>query len=164
VDNTFGVLFMIFALSIPVVAIIGGITAGIVKTLSKQRMLELAQKERILALERGVDPERLPRIELPRDMRPKDGPTFEQRQLRRSNVLMIWGLLAGGFGLAMLLAMIVTKSEWAFMLIFVFVGIALMLGSRVGRPTPEEVERSLARRGEPAGVSPSPAVPEAPQS
>jgi hypothetical protein len=155
VDNPFGILFMIFALAIPVVAIIGGITAGIFKTLSKQRMLELAQKERILALERGVDPERLPALQLPEGMRPKDGPTFEQRQFRRSNLLMIWGMIIGGFGLAMLTALALARSgEWAFMFIFVFVGIALMLGSRVGRPTREEIERSLVRqRGAPAGAT-----------
>jgi hypothetical protein len=151
---------MTFALAIPVVAIIGGITAGIVKTLSKQRMLELAQKERILALERGVDPERLPRIELPRDMRAKDGPTFEQRQFRRSNVLMIWGLIVSLFGLALITAMGVSgDGEWAYMFIFIFVGAALMLGSRVGRPTKEEIERSLLRRdGQAADAAPAGAV------
>lgn len=159
-DSPFGILFMIFALAIPVVAIIGGITAGIIKTLSKQRMLELAQKERILALERGVDPERLPTLQLPEGMRPKDGPTFEQRQFRRSNVLMIWGMIIGGFGLALLTAMALTgEGEWAFMFIFVFVGIALMLGSRVGRPTREEIERSLTRQRGAAAPSPGPDTP-----
>jgi uncharacterized membrane protein YedE/YeeE len=146
VDNPFGIIVTIFAMSIPVVAIVGGITAGIVKTLSRQKMLELAQKERILALERGMDPEKLPAIELPEGLRPKGGPTFEQRQFRRSNVLMIWGMIISAFGLAMFLGLAFAKEEgWPFMLIFVFVGIAFMLGSRVGRPTREEIERSLER-------------------
>src|SRR5207248_4823258 len=46
--------FLIF--SIPIVAIVGGITAGIVRTLGNQRLMELAQRERIAAIERGVDP------------------------------------------------------------------------------------------------------------
>jgi hypothetical protein len=145
-DTPYGIVFMLFALSIPVVAIIGGITAGIVKTLSRQKMLEQAQKERIVALERGIDPDKLPPLELPEGLRPKDGPTFEQREFRRSNVLMIWGMIIGGFGLALLVAMAMSgESEWPYMFMFVFVGVALMLGSRLGRPTREEIERSLTR-------------------
>ena len=51
---------MVVLFTIPIVAIIGGITAGIVKSVHRQRLLELAQKERIAAIERGVDLEKLP--------------------------------------------------------------------------------------------------------
>src|SRR5258705_4844462 len=50
----------IVALAIPIVAIVGGITAGIVRTLGRQRLVELAQRERIAAIERGIDPTKLP--------------------------------------------------------------------------------------------------------
>src|SRR3990172_6128244 len=54
-----GDIIGLVALAIPIIAIIGGITAGIVRTLGQQRLAELAHKERIAALERGVDPSKL---------------------------------------------------------------------------------------------------------
>jgi hypothetical protein len=48
---------MVFA--IPIVAIVGGIIAGIVKTLSRQRLMEVALRERMALLARGVDPAKL---------------------------------------------------------------------------------------------------------
>jgi len=51
--------FRSVALAIPIVAIVGGITAGIIRTLGRQRLIELAQRERIAAIERGVDPAKL---------------------------------------------------------------------------------------------------------
>src|SRR3954468_3433905 len=57
-DTDFIIPLMIF--SIPIVAIIGGITAGIVRILSQHRLLELPTRERIAAIERGVDPSKLP--------------------------------------------------------------------------------------------------------
>jgi hypothetical protein len=47
---------MIFA--IPIVAIVGGITAGIVKTITDSKMIENTQRERLAALHRGVDLDR----------------------------------------------------------------------------------------------------------
>ena len=46
-DSGVFVPMMIFAL--PIVAVAGGITAGIVKTISRHRLIELAQRERIAA-------------------------------------------------------------------------------------------------------------------
>jgi hypothetical protein len=46
-------------LVIPIVAIIGGIVAGIVRSLGRQRLAELAMRERIAAIERGIDPSKL---------------------------------------------------------------------------------------------------------
>src|SRR2546426_9891232 len=50
--------FFIFA--IPIIAIVGGITAGIVRTIGPQRLMERAQRGRIAAIERGVDPAKPP--------------------------------------------------------------------------------------------------------
>jgi hypothetical protein len=148
-------LLALFAMAIPIVAIVGGITAGIMKSQSRQKLLEMAQRERLVALERGIDPDKLPPLQLPEELRAKNGPTFEQRSLRRSNLLMIWGLVVAGFGLAMMIAMLLEgEPSWGMAFIFVFVGLALMLGSRVGRPTPEEVQRSLERRRQPGSSTP----------
>src|SRR5947199_6298054 len=50
----------LFAMAIPIVAIVGGITVAVVRTLGQQRIAELAHRERIAALERGIDPAKLP--------------------------------------------------------------------------------------------------------
>ena len=141
--------FLLF-ITIPLVAIIGGFTTGIVRTLSRQRLLELAQRERIAAIERGVDPAKLPPITLPESERgKKNGLTFEQRSLQRSHGLMIAGLVVTAFGLATTAMIVVMEPEpgrWAPGMIFTFTGVALMLSSRVGRPSAEEVRRSVEER------------------
>ena len=53
----------LFALAIPIVAITGGIVVAVVRALGRQRMIELAQRERIAAIERGVDPSKLPPLD-----------------------------------------------------------------------------------------------------
>ena len=49
---------MIF--SVPLVAIVGGITMGIVRTMTQSRIIENAQRERIAAIQAGIDPSKLP--------------------------------------------------------------------------------------------------------
>lgn len=46
--------------AIPIIAIIGGITLAIIRTTGQQRLAELERRERIAAIERGVDPSKLP--------------------------------------------------------------------------------------------------------
>jgi hypothetical protein len=139
--------FLILGLliTIPIVAIVGGIVAGIVKTLSRQRLLELAQKERIAAIERGIPPDKLPPVELPGG---RNGSlTFEQRSLRRSQLLLIWGIITTAFGFAAAIGLSSQDEDSvAFGFLFVFIGIALMVGSRVGRPSKEEVAKSVERK------------------
>ena len=55
--------FVLFA--IPIITIIGGIAIGIIRAIGEQRLLELAQRERIAAIERGLDPTKLPRCRRP---------------------------------------------------------------------------------------------------
>jgi hypothetical protein len=50
--------FLVF--SVPIIAIVGGITVAVVKSIGQQRALELAARERIAAIERGIDPAKLP--------------------------------------------------------------------------------------------------------
>lgn len=135
----FGVLPMIVLFTIPIVAIIGGITAGIIKSVHRQRLLELAQKERIAAIERGVDLEKLPALNLPPEMvcAPKNGLTFEQKQLRRTHNLMIWGLILFLFGLALGIGLAIAETDpgsWIAGFLFAGVGLALLISARVVRP------------------------------
>lgn len=145
-DGPLAIIPLVLMICLPLVAIVGGITAGIVKTTMRQRMLELAQKERIAAIERGIDPERLPPIRLPEDLR-KSGLTMEQRALRRSHLLAIWGLITVFFGLAMVGIAVTTGDREAHGpgAVFGMIGLGLLAASRVGRPTAEEVRRSVER-------------------
>lgn len=146
----FDALPFIFFLAIPILAIIGGFTMGIIRTLSRQRLIELAQKERIAAIERGVDPAKLPPIELPKGLRGKEnGMTFEQKALNRSNGLMIGGIIVLFFGIALAVMVAVLEPEpggWAAGMIFLCIGIALMISSRIGRPSAEEIRGSVEAR------------------
>jgi hypothetical protein len=131
-DLVFG--FLVF--SIPIVAIIGGITVGIVRTLGQQRLAELAARERLAAIERGIDPSKLPPP--PTLGNGSDWSDPGQRDPhRRVQGLMIGGLvtLAVGIGLSVL---IWTTSEerngWAVGLIPGLVGVALLLSAWIVMP------------------------------
>jgi hypothetical protein len=139
---------MVVLMMIPLAAIIGGITSGIVKTLGRQRLAEQAQRERIVALERGLDPEKLPPLILPGDSG-GNGLTFEQRQIRRSQALSIWGLVTVAVGVGMLGMGIMVgprMEEGAVGFVPIAVGTALLIGSRIGRPSAEEVRKSAEPR------------------
>ena len=56
----YGILIPIVAMFIPIVAIVGGITAAIFRTVGQQKVAEWAMKERIAAIEKGIDPATLP--------------------------------------------------------------------------------------------------------
>lgn len=58
-DNLSDIIMAFAVMSIPLIAIIGGLTVAIVKMLGRQRLEELARRERIAAIERGIDPSRL---------------------------------------------------------------------------------------------------------
>ena len=128
---------MIFA--IPIVAIIGGITAGIVKTLAQSRVVEMAQRERIAAIQAGIDPSKLPPL-------PMTGDFFDTTQSlgdplqsarNRSQGLLVGGIvtLLGGIGLGMFLGIINDGDRvMSVALIPVFVGIALLISGFLVRP------------------------------
>lgn len=147
----FGQLIAIVAIivgaMIPLVAIIGGITAGVMKSNARHRLLELAQRERIAALERGIDPERLPKLELPAGMVENNGLTFDQKQVRRSELLRIWGFISTGFGAAMFLGIGLTEgfAEVGPTLMFVGIGLALIVSGYMVRPKPDLLQDDPAR-------------------
>jgi hypothetical protein len=148
-DSDVFIPMMVFA--IPIVAIAGGIMAGIVRILGQQRVVELAQRERIAAIERGIDPSRLPAI--PSLSMGDDfgvvGMTPRQSMLRRSSGLMIGGLVTLGVGLGlgiMLYLLNDTRDEnvWAVGLIPGFVGIALLLSSWLVRRSADQDDAAPA--------------------
>ena len=127
--------FLVF--SIPIIAIVGGITAGIVKTISRHRLIELAQRERIAMIERGLDPSKLP--PLPLSEIAADSPLVSETEYarRRSQGLMIGGLVtfAVGISLGVLLYNVADEAGvWSVGLIPVAIGIALLMSAFIVRP------------------------------
>ncbi len=144
-DFDAGVLVPLFAIAIPIVAIVGGITAGIVRMILKARTIELAQRERIAAIERGVDVSKLP--PLPGNIDGDDTPIFlspREAALHRSRGLVVGGIvtLAVGVGLALMLYFLVDGEDrarvWAIGLIPALVGVGLLLSSMVMRRAADE--------------------------
>jgi hypothetical protein len=133
------IVSIVVGATIPLVAIIGGITAGIIKSNARHRLLELAQRERIVALERGIDPERLPKLELPPGI-VHNGLTFEQKQQRRSELLRLWGFICLGFGITMFVAIGLSEGfrESGPALMFAGIGLALLIGGRMVRSGPAD--------------------------
>lgn len=131
--------FLVFA--IPIIAIVGGITAGIVKTLGQQRIVELAQRERLMAIERGIDPSKLPPIPQAAgndDLASMYLPPNEYAK-RRSQNLMIAGVitLGAGVGLGLFLGLLNPddgENVWAVGIIPATVGLALLLSAWIARP------------------------------
>ncbi|MFN0152420.1 MAG: DUF6249 domain-containing protein [bacterium] len=125
----------IFAMLIPIVAIIGGITAGIVRTVSRQKTIELAQRERIAAIERGIDPTKLPPI--PSIDTVDVFGTPEQRAQRRSQGLMIAGIILMSIAFGIFFIARVTEphdNHWAVSILPGCVGMALLLCAWIVRP------------------------------
>jgi hypothetical protein len=128
----------VLVFSIPILAIVGGITAGIVRTISRHRIIELAQRERIAMIERGLDPTKLPPLPSlgPLD-EPGSGLSPIDSARRRSQGLMIGGLvtLAVGIGLGVMLYYIADENGvWAVGMIPGAIGVALLLSAFLVRP------------------------------
>jgi len=125
----------IVAMLIPIIAIIGGITAGIVRIVSRQKTIELAQRERIAAIERGIDPAKLPPI--PSIDTADVFGTAEQRAQRRSQGLLIAGIILLSIALGIFFLARVTEphdNHWAVSILPGCVGVALLLCSWIVRP------------------------------
>jgi hypothetical protein len=128
--------FMIF--SIPIIAVVGGLTLAIVRALGRQRLVELAQQERIAAIQRGIEPSKLPPLPIMAeddDLAP--GISGAERDRRRSQGLLIGGVvtLATGVGLSLFLAVIQNDERvWAVGLIPGMIGLALLLSAWIVAP------------------------------
>jgi hypothetical protein len=134
-----GEFIPIVALSIPIVAIIGGITAGIIRTLGRQRLIELAQRERIAAIERGVDPAKLAPLPLTALDDEPETLTMSQyeRDRRRAQGLLIGGVVTTAVGLGLMAFLNIMEDHgnaWAVGIIPAAIGVALLLSWFLVRP------------------------------
>ena len=131
------VIAPVLVFSIPILAIVGGITAGIVKTVSRHRLIELAQRERIAMIERGLDPSKLPPLPIDEDFGPATSWTQTDYARRRAQGLMIGGFvtLAVGISLGVMLHYVADEPGiWAVGAIPGAVGLALLVSGFLVRP------------------------------
>ena len=118
---------------VPLVSLLGGITLAILRTLGRQRQIELLQRERIAALERGLDPAQLPTLSL-LGLEPAV-PGGEAGQLSRN--LMVGGIVALtlGIGLMVLFAVAEEHGEaWALGIVPQALGAGLLIAAAAVRP------------------------------
>ena len=132
-----GELMPLVLVLIPIIAISGGIIHGIVKTIGRQRLAELAQRERIVAIERGLDPSTLPPLLAPGHELCESGLTFEQRQRRSMQGLLIGGLVTTAVGLGLLIPFVMMNNQEGYVpgIVLSCIGVALLIGARIVRPT-----------------------------
>jgi len=117
--------------AIPIIAIIGGITMGVIKIMGQQRLAELERRERIAAIERGVDPSKLPPMASPYSYENGHG---SGSRARRAHGLMIGGLVLLAVGISMMVLLGCTEPDkriWAVGLMPFLVGIALLISAKV---------------------------------
>ena len=131
-------VFILLLLFVPLVAILGGIVVGIVKAVGQQRVMELAQRERIAAIERGLDPSKLPPVAAGGDpymTNPWHSPAERARRLHQG--LLIGGILtlAAGIGLTTLFSITEEHGNgWALGILPGTIGLALLLSAWLVRP------------------------------
>jgi len=136
----FAVLIPVVAMAIPIVAIVGGITAAILRTRGQFQIAELAMRERIAALERGIDPKTLPPPPAVSDSGnlQREAATPRQRALETAQGLSIASVItiSSGIGLVVLLEVIPdarAENLWAIGVLVVLVGVSLGLSGLIVR-------------------------------
>jgi DMSO reductase anchor subunit len=127
------------AMFIPIVAIAGGIMVAIFRTHAQQRVAEWAMKERIAAIEKGIDPATLPPLPKVGDPEEAASRALSQRQraLELSQGLFIAGAITcfSGLGLAVLFVLLDVgpRNLWSVGTLAIFVGVGLLVAGGVAR-------------------------------
>ena len=132
-------VFILLLLFIPLVAILGGIVAGILKVVGQQRLMELAQRERIAAIERGMDPNKLPAAAAGGDPSMMSNPWLSpaERARRLHQGLLIGGIVTLAVGIGIMTLFFVTEDDgnaWAIGILPEAIGLALLLCAWLVRP------------------------------
>jgi len=131
--------------TVAIVAIVGGIMAGIVSTVSKSRVREMEIRERIAMIERGlVPPPESDPAGFERSLRSVEGVQYRHSNVRHRNGGII--VMAIGFGLMVLIAF--TSGEvnigigvGGFLVILGFGLFLVSLWSTTPLPMPPAVDR-----------------------
>jgi hypothetical protein len=134
-DEDLFVPFLVFA--IPLVAIAGGILARIIRSICDHRLLEVAVRERMALVARGVDPARIAGLPAGAGAGLFPPCSFADHSRLRAQGLLIGGLvtLLGGIALGAFLGL--TESweslEWTVALVPAAIGLALLASSAIVR-------------------------------
>ena len=123
----------IFAIFIPIILVVGGITLAIVRVFTQARLEELARRERIAAIERGADPEKLAAIV----GAGSDPYALGNSRLKRAHGLLIGSFILMGVGLGLSLVFYLVEpheEHWVIGILPIFVGVALLASSLVVWP------------------------------
>lgn len=123
----------IFAIFIPIIMVVGGITLAIVRVFTQARLEELARRERIAALERGADPEKLAAFA----GSGADAYAVGNSRLKRAHGLLIGALIviAVGVGLSITFYFFEPReNHWVMGILPILVGLALLASSLVVWP------------------------------
>jgi len=132
------IMWSVLPFAIPVIAIIGGITMGVIRILGQQRLAELERRERIAAIERGVDPATLPPMSSPYAYENGHG---SGSRTRRAHGLMIGGLILLAVGISMMVLLTAIEPDkriWAIGLMPFLIGVAMLISSKVIWPKSDE--------------------------
>ena len=133
-DEDVFVPFLVFA--IPIVAIAGGILAGIIRQVSAHRLMEAAVRERMALLARGVDPDKIP-VTAAGTLGGSSLMSMHELTRLRAQGLLVAGFvtLLGGIALGVFLALTDSwdSREWTVALVPVSIGVALLVSSLIVR-------------------------------
>lgn len=128
------IVLAIVLVSVPIIALIGGIVAGVLRMRGRQRLHELAYRERIAALERGIDPATLPPVVPPEAW--EVGKDDRMAPWAAGRWLFIGGVLlvAFGLGIGVVMALIEPgQGKWIVGIIPTLTGGALLVCDRLLR-------------------------------
>jgi hypothetical protein len=129
-----GGILLLLLFFIPLIAVTGGIIVAIVKTVHQERQVELAQRERIAAIERGIDPAKLPPIRSGDDLLQGSA---SMRAHQQSQGLLVGGIITLAIGIGLTILFTVTEEEgeaWAIGILPICIGLGLLVSAWLVRP------------------------------
>ena len=124
----------IFAIFIPLILVVGAMTLAIVRVFTQARLEELARRERIAAIERGADPEKVAALA---GAAATDAYGLGNGRLRRAHGLLIGSfiLLGLGIGLSIIFHFVEPhENHWVIGVLPIMVGLALLGSSLIVWP------------------------------
>jgi hypothetical protein len=131
-------LIVPLVLSLVVLNVLGAIIGALMKLRGRQKRMELLQRERIAAIERGIDPANLPDLQEPLSTTGGFDPSFApgERDRRRAQSFTLAGILTLSIGVGGSLFFLVVEEHgeaWTIGIIPIFLGIALLICGRLVR-------------------------------
>jgi hypothetical protein len=133
-DHVHNAIATVLVLGTPAFALTAAILASILRVRGEHRLLELAQRERLAAIEKGIDVKDWPLPALPG----RSIQSMRELSLRRAQGLTIGGILSIGLGLGLAVMLRLMQwgdggDAWPIGILPLFLGLALLLSARIVR-------------------------------